>query len=85
MYRMYGSRTMQDAIVEDKSGLSQISSSFKEHVILFDEKELKVWPNPAFSQYACMDASGRVESGTETETNLSPTDSWSPAPEAGFA
>ena len=35
---------------EDKSGLSQILSSFKEHVILFDEKELKMWPNPDFPQ-----------------------------------
>ena len=60
MYRMYGSRTMQDAIVEGKTGLSQILSSFKEHVFLFDEKELKIWPNPAFQQYDCMDAGGRV-------------------------
>ena len=62
--------------MEDKSGLSQILSSFKEHVILFDEKEHKMWPNPAFPRYACMEASGRVDSGTETEINLSPTDSW---------
>ena len=31
MYRMYGSRTMQDAIVEGKTGLIQILSSFKEN------------------------------------------------------
>ena len=71
---------MQDAIVEDKSGLSQILSSFKEHVILFDEKELKRWPTPDFPQHVCIDAAirrpgGRVESGTETETGLSPTGS----------
>ena len=60
--------------------MGQILSSFKEHVVLFDEKELKIWPNPAFAQYACMDATvrrpgGRVESGTEAETGLSPTGS----------
>jgi hypothetical protein len=49
MYRMYGSRTMQDAIVEGKTGLSHISSSFKEHVILFDGKELEIWLKSGFS------------------------------------
>jgi hypothetical protein len=39
---------MQEAIVEGKTGLSQILSTFKEHVILFVEKELKIWPNPTF-------------------------------------
>ena len=35
---------------EGKTGLNQIFNCFKEHVILFDEKALKIWPNPAFPQ-----------------------------------